>query len=100
MKELKLNDIIITNSSEPFSAFNTHFSTIGPRVANEIPPIANDDLSYITYISVKNNRFNFYPSSTSIVFSHLSKLSQSKATGVDNISAKIIRECADLTSVS
>ena len=36
----------------------------------------------------------------SIVFLHLIKLSRSKATGLDNISAKIIRECADLISVS
>ena len=47
----------------------------------------------------ENNRFNFYPCSTSIVFSHLSKLSQSNVI-LDNISAKIIGECGDLISVS
>ena len=31
--------------------------------------------------------------------SHLNKLCRSKATGLDNIPAKIIRECADLISV-
>ena len=39
-------------------------------------------------------------SSSSVVFSHLNKLCRSKATGLDNISAKIIRECANLISVS
>ena len=33
-------------------------------------------------------------------FSHLNKLSRSKASGLDNISARLIRECADLISVS
>jgi len=33
-------------SNEPFSGFiNTHFSAIGPRVADEIAPIAYDDPS-------------------------------------------------------
>ena len=43
---------------------------------------------------------NFSSTSSSIVFSHLNKLCRSKATGLDNISAKIIRERADLISVS
>ena len=36
-----------TNSTTA-NAFNDHFSTIGPRLANEIPPNdSNNDLSYI-----------------------------------------------------
>ena len=37
---------IISNSSELSNAFNNHFSTVGPRLANEIPPIANNNSSY------------------------------------------------------
>lgn len=54
----------------------------------------------LTSVQEKKKRFNFYPCSNSIVFSHLSKLSQSNATVLDNISAKIIGECGDLISVS
>ena len=51
VKELKLNGSIISNSSELSNAFNDHFSTIGPRLANEIPPNDNNnDLSYINNI--------------------------------------------------
>ena len=46
VKELKLNDAVISNSSELSNAFNDHFSTVGPRLANEIPPIANNNSSY------------------------------------------------------
>ena len=41
VKELKLNDSIISNSSELSNAFNDYFSTIGPRLANEVPPNDN-----------------------------------------------------------
>ena len=101
VKELKLNGSIISYSSELSNAFNDHFSTIGLCLANEIPPNDNNnDLSYINYINVNHNKFSFSSTSTSIVFSHLNKLCRSKATGLDNISAKIICECADLISVS
>ena len=88
VKELKLDGSIISNSSELSNAFNEHFSTIGLRLAIEIPP---NDLSYINNINVNNNKFSFSSTSSSI---------RSKATGLDNISTKIIRQCADLISVS
>ena len=60
VKELKLNGSVISNSSGLFNAFNDHFSTIGLRLANEIPPDDNNnDLSYINNINVKNNKFSF-----------------------------------------
>ena len=101
MKEFTLNGSFICNSSELSNVFNDHFSTIGPRLANEIPPNDNNnDLSYINNINIIHNKFSFSSTSSSIVFSHLNKLCRSKATGLNNISAKIIRECADLISVS
>ena len=88
---VRLNGSIISNSSELSNAFNDHFSITGPRLANEIPPNDNNnDLSYINNSST----------SSSTVFSHLNKLGRSKATGLGIISAEIIRECADLISVS
>ena len=63
-KELKLNGSFISNFSE--------FSTIGPRLPNEIPPNDNNnDLSYINIINVNNNKFSFSSTSSIIVFSHL-----------------------------
>lgn len=101
VKELKVNDVVINNSSAISDTFNDHFSTIGPRLANEIPPIGqNDDSNYTNFITCNNKTFHFCPTSSNIVFSHLNKLSRSKATGLDNISARLIPECADLISVS
>ena len=100
MKGLKLNGSIISNSSELSNAFNDHFSAIGPRLANKIPPNDNNnDFSYINNTNINNNKFRFSSTSSGIVFSHLNKLCRPKATSLDNICAKIIRECADLLLV-
>ena len=57
VKELKLNGSVISNSS---GLFNDHFSTIGPRLANEIPQNDNNnEVSYINNINVNNNKFSF-----------------------------------------
>ena len=86
---MRLNGSIISNYSELSNAFNDHFSTIGPCLANEIPPNDNNDLSYINNINLNHHKFSFSSTSISTVFSHLNKLC-----------LFIIRECADLISVS
>ena len=79
VKEFELNGSIISNSSELSNVFNDHFSTIGPRLANEIPPNDNNnDLTYINNINVNHNKFSFSSTVSSIVFSHLNKLCRSK----------------------
>ena len=74
--------------------------SIWARLANEIPPTANNNSSYINKINRNNNKSSFPSTKCSIVFSHLNKLCRSKATGLDNISARIVRESADFISVS
>jgi len=96
VKEWKLNENSVTNSHEVSNAFNDHFSTIGTKLANEVPLVTNGS-SYADYIVTysSDNKFIFSPISSSKVFSLLHKLYRSKAIGLDNISAKLIRECAD-----
>ncbi|CAH3140907.1 unnamed protein product, partial [Porites evermanni] len=49
VKELKLNENSVTNSHELSNAFNDHFSTIGTKLANEVP-LVTDGSSYADYI--------------------------------------------------
>ena len=60
------------------------------------------DKSCLEYLNITDQRFCFTPENGSQVFSQLNKikLSKSKATGLDKISAKLIRECADLICIS
>ena len=47
VKDVKVNDISIRNSNEISNAFNEHFSTVGPRLAREIPLTSDDESIYL-----------------------------------------------------
>ena len=80
------------------NAFNEHFSTVGPRLAREIPLTSDDESIDLNNTSENCDKFYFRPVTSSVVFTHLNRLSKTKATGLDNISAKLICECADIIS--
>ena len=100
IKEVIVNGVSINKTTDLANAFNEHFSTIGPKLANEIPTEANGDKSCLEYLNITDQRFCFTPTNSSQVFSLLNKLSKSKATGLDKISARLIRERADLICIS
>ena len=86
------------------NAFNEHASTIGPKLANKILSAVDGDKSCLEYLNITDQRFCFTPENSSQVFSQLKKIkrSKSKATGLDKISTRLIREykCADLICIS
>ena len=100
IEELIVNGVSINETTDLANAFNEHFSTIGPKVANEIPSAANGDKSCLEYLNITDQRFCFTPTNSSQVFSLLNELNKSKVTGLDKISAGLIRECADLICIS
>ena len=69
--------------------FNNHFATIGPELASNIDSSNSD--GYQMYLTGTDK-----PTSTNKVLSLLNRLNKSKAAGLDKISARLIRECADL----
>ena len=80
------------------NAFNDHFSSIGPKLANDIPLSYNNDHCHREYVKVINNRFEFRPTDNGQVLKLLNKLNKSKRAGLDKLSSRLIRECADLIS--
>ena len=98
VKDVKVYDISICNSNEISNAFNEYFSTIGPRLTREIPLTSDEESTYLENITENYNKFCFRPTTTSDVFTHLNRLSKTKAIGLDNISARLIRKCADIIS--
>ena len=50
VKEMKVNDISIRDSSQISNAFNEHFSTTGPRLAREIPLTRDEGSIYLNNI--------------------------------------------------
>ena len=98
VKDVKVYGISIYNSNEISNAFNEHFSTIGTRLAREIPLTSDEESIYLENSTENYNNFFFRPTTTSDVFTLLNRLSKTKATGLDNISVRLIRECADIIS--
>ena len=100
MKELIVNGVSINKTTNLANAFNERFSTIGLKLANEIPSEANSDKSCLEYLNITDQRFCFTLTNSSQVYSLLNKLSKSKATGLNKVSVRLIRECADLICIS
>ena len=101
VSELKVNGSSITNPQELSNEFNDYFVNIGPKLADKITCNQNTN-SYMEYLEPLDNGINFQMKTitSSNVFSMLSKLSKSKATGLDRISARLLRECPDLIADS
>ena len=80
-------------------AFNKHFSSIGPRLAGDIH-VDTNDFSYRDFLSGTDKRFELQPIDNNRVRFLLSNLCTSKATGLDMMSARLLRECTELISYS
>ena len=61
VKEMKVNDISIRDSSQISNAFNEQFSTTGPRLAREIPLTWDEGSIYLNNIPENCNKFSFRP---------------------------------------
>ena len=59
---------------------------------------SNNGPSHLRFLEGTDKHFELKCTNPSKVFSLLSKLCKSKATGLDMISARLLRECADLIS--
>ena len=94
IKEINSNGNSIYSPPELADAFNDHFSSIGPKLASQI--YSNNGPSHLRFLEGTDKRFELKCTNPSKVFSLLSKLCKSKATGLDMISARLLRECADL----
>ena len=94
---LKVNGLSITNPTEISNEFNNYFATIGPELSRNIDSADGD--VHRRYISSTDQCFQLRPTRVNKVFSLLNKLNKSKATGLDKISARLIRECADLICI-
>ena len=80
IKETIVNGVSKNKTTDLANAFNEHFSTIGLKLANEIPSEANGDKSCLEYLNITDQRFCFTPT--------------------NKITARLIRECADLICIS
>ena len=69
----------------------------GPSLSGDVTEV---DKSFEEFLTETDKNFVFEKTTLTHVFALLSKLCKSKATGLDNISAKFPRECPDVLAES
>ena len=93
INEIKLSEKTVTTTEELVEVFNDYFSNVGPKLAETIP--SDNDVSFRDFITPQTgSSFSFKPVSVTLVNNLLRKLSTSKATGMDKISAKVLKTAA------
>ena len=75
---------------------NEHFASIGFKLAEIIPYNENDSTHLDYLISQTSANFQLNTANAFAVGSLLSKLCKSNATGLDNISTRLLCDCCDL----
>ena len=87
----------ISNTSEIVEAFNEYFVKVGKRLADEIPQSV---CSPTAKIDKANTRFEFMEISASNIVRVIKKLISGKATGLDGIPNRALKDSAELISSS
>ena len=97
VKEIKLPDKEVTNAPAIADAFNSHFTSIGERLASNIDS-SNTDPTF--YIKPTNTVFSFNRIEIHNVTRLLETINSNKATGPDGIPGRILMLSADVVSPS
>ena len=76
---------------------NDHFTSVGPNLASTLP---SGNISFDSYIKPVSTTFNLQHTSATEVLKLLGKLSPNKATGLDNISCRLLKEAGPIIATS
>jgi len=94
---MKYNGVNSGGQTDIAEMLNSFFTEIGPSLGRDLTEV---DKSFEEFLTETDKNFVFEKTTPTHVFALLSKLCKSKATGLDNISAKLLRECPDLLAES
>ena len=99
------NEKMVSSQSEVSEVFNVFFVNVAKDIGNTSKDYNPDFSDHPSIQKIKENTqveteiFSFTPVSSDTVEKVISNLNIKKATGVDNISAKIIKACAPAVSI-
>ena len=79
-------------------AFNNHFTTVGPKLAEKIETKESDDPLKYLFDEIPSTvpYFEFHPVTADTIEREINKLKCSKSTGYDKISVKLIKDAAGI----
>ena len=101
VKELQINDTIVSDGKIIAESFNDYFTNVGMKLAAESDQLYNnvgDDP--ISFDHCPGTRFYFSDISVRSVALRFRNLKASKATGVDNIPAKVLKAVSHIIAPS
>ena len=87
-----------TTNKSIASILNKHFATIGQYLAEKLPAITTCYAS--SYYLSNGQHFNILPVDESFVVKHLKSLKASKATGLDKINIKLLKDASEVIAHS
>ena len=76
---------------------NTHFLQIGPSLASQIQDLSS---KYTDYMTPTKQIFSLAETSSQEIFELIQKIPGNKASGLDNISARLLKEAAPVVTPS
>ena len=97
INEMEYNGVNSGDQTAIAEMLNSFFTEIGPSLSRDVTEV---EKSFEEFLTETDKNFVFEKTTPTHVFALLSKLCNSKATGLDNISAKLLRECPDVLAES
>lgn len=94
---LKLGIAAYTSHREISDVLNNHFSNVGPLLASEIPP---PDIAFSDYVHPVAHTFMLKETTNDTVLKLINSLPLNKASGLDGISCRLLREAASIVAPS
>ena len=97
INEMTFDNKKVSDPQEIANRLNEHFASVGTRLASKLP---EDSKHFEDYIKPARTTFDLKPTNEKAVFSILTNMSASKATGLDNVSCRLIKEAAPIIAKS
>ena len=98
VEALKIKNLRSTNGNEIVNEFARYFSTVGEKLANNMPQPHCDVNSYISKVARNPKSIYLTPVSPAEVHKLICKLKPKLSSGVDDINNKLLKELNDYIS--
>ena len=95
--EIKVGEQTITESSEIAEELNLHFSSVGEKLASEIP---SSNVEPEFYLAATKTTFSLKDPPVSVIHKLLAKLNERKTAGLDNISSRLFKVAGNIIAPS
>ena len=95
--EITVREQTITESSEIAEELNLHFSSVGEKLASEIP---SSNVEPESYLEATKTTFSLKDPPVSVVRKLLAKLNERKAADLDNIPSRLLKMAGNIIAAS